>query len=87
MDTGALFGGIVGESEERTKRALSVAETVAPCILWIDELEKSICSRWSRWGHKCASVRLHSHLDAGQDYTPVFALAVATREQYCQSSA
>lgn len=41
MDTGALFGGIIGESEERTRRALSVAETVAPCILWIDELEKA----------------------------------------------
>ncbi len=41
MDTGALFGGIVGESEERTRRALSVAETVAPCILWIDEIDKA----------------------------------------------
>lgn len=41
MDVGALFGGIVGESEERTRRALAVAETVAPCILWIDELEKA----------------------------------------------
>ena len=30
MDVGALFGGFVGESEERTRRALSVAETVAP---------------------------------------------------------
>ncbi len=41
MDVGALFGGIVGESEERTRRALNVAETVAPCILWIDEIEKA----------------------------------------------
>lgn len=41
LDVGALFGGIVGESEERTRRALHVAETVAPCILWIDELEKA----------------------------------------------
>ncbi len=41
MDTGALFGGIVGESEERTRRALAVAETVAPCILWIDEIDKA----------------------------------------------
>jgi SpoVK/Ycf46/Vps4 family AAA+-type ATPase len=40
LDAGALFGSLVGESEERTRRALRLAETVAPCVLWIDELEK-----------------------------------------------
>jgi len=42
LDVGALYGSLVGESEERTRRALRLAETVAPCILWIDELEKSL---------------------------------------------
>lgn len=42
MDVGALFGSLVGESEERTRRALRLAETVAPCILWIDEVEKAL---------------------------------------------
>ena len=41
LDVGALFGGLVGESEENTRRALRLAETVAPCILWIDEMEKA----------------------------------------------
>ncbi|MBY0549280.1 MAG: AAA family ATPase [Candidatus Obscuribacterales bacterium] len=41
LDTGALFGGLLGESEERTRRALRVAETIAPCVLWIDEMEKA----------------------------------------------
>lgn len=41
LDVGALFGGLVGESEERTRRALSVANTISPCILWIDEMEKA----------------------------------------------
>lgn len=41
MDVGALFGGLVGESEERTRKALSVATTISPCILWIDEIEKA----------------------------------------------
>lgn len=44
LDVGALFGSLVGESEERVRRALSLAETVAPCVLWIDELEKSLAS-------------------------------------------
>ena len=41
LDAGALFGSLVGESEERTRRALALAETIAPCILWIDEIEKA----------------------------------------------
>ena len=41
LDVGSLFGSLVGESEERTQKALHLAETVAPCILWIDEIEKA----------------------------------------------
>jgi len=44
LDIGALFGSLVGESEARTRKALELAETVAPCILWIDELEKAFSS-------------------------------------------
>lgn len=42
LDVGSLFGSLVGESEERARRALHLAETVAPCILWIDEIEKAL---------------------------------------------
>ena len=42
LDGGALFGSLVGESEERTRRALHIAETIAPCVLWIDEMEKAL---------------------------------------------
>ncbi|MEU2061252.1 AAA family ATPase [Streptomyces sp. NPDC013455] len=44
LDVGAVFGSLVGESEERVRQALSLAETVAPCVLWIDELEKSFAA-------------------------------------------
>ena len=44
LDVGALFGSLVGESEERTRRALRLAETVAPCVIWIDEMEKALTS-------------------------------------------
>lgn len=42
LDLGALFGSLVGQSEENTRRALLLAETVAPCLLWIDEIEKGL---------------------------------------------
>lgn len=42
LDIGAVFGSLVGESEEKIRKALKLAELVAPCVLWIDELEKSL---------------------------------------------
>lgn len=42
LDAGALFGRLVGESEERTRRALRVAEATSPALLWIDEIEKAL---------------------------------------------
>ncbi|MGV1006312.1 MAG: AAA family ATPase [Candidatus Nanopelagicales bacterium] len=44
LDVGALFGSLVGESEERVRQALRLAESIAPCVMWIDELEKSLTS-------------------------------------------
>lgn len=40
LDVGRIFGSLVGQSEENIRRAIRVAESVAPCILWADELEK-----------------------------------------------
>lgn len=40
LDMGAIFDKYVGASEGRIRKALSVAESVSPCILWLDELEK-----------------------------------------------
>jgi len=42
LDIGGLFGSFVGSSEENTRKALLAAETVAPCILWLDEIEKGV---------------------------------------------
>lgn len=42
LDLGALKGKYVGESEGNLRRALKTAETVAPCVVWIDEIEKSL---------------------------------------------
>jgi AAA+ superfamily predicted ATPase len=42
LDVGALFGSLVGESEERARRTLRLAETIAPCVVWIDEMEKAL---------------------------------------------
>jgi SpoVK/Ycf46/Vps4 family AAA+-type ATPase len=40
LDFGRLFGGIVGESESRVREMIRVAEALAPCVLWIEEIDK-----------------------------------------------
>ncbi len=42
LDIGKLFGSLVGETESNTRQALAIAEAMAPCILWIDEIEKGL---------------------------------------------
>lgn len=42
LDMGALRSKYVGDSEQNIRKALKVAETVSPCILWVDELEKAL---------------------------------------------
>jgi ATP-dependent 26S proteasome regulatory subunit len=41
FDMGRMFGSFVGSSEENVRRAISVAESVAPAILWVDEIDKA----------------------------------------------
>lgn len=41
LDTGRLFGGIVGESESRVRQMIQIAEAIVPCVLWIDEIDKA----------------------------------------------
>jgi len=42
LDVGALMGSLVGQSEERTRQALRLVDAMAPCIVFIDELEKAL---------------------------------------------
>lgn len=41
LDMGKIMGKYVGESEENMRNAIALAEAISPCVLWIDELEKS----------------------------------------------
>jgi len=76
LDIGALFGSLVGQSEERTRHALKLAEAVAPCVLWIDEIEKGLSTGNGDGG---TSMRVFgSILSWMQEKTkPVFIVATA----------
>jgi hypothetical protein len=42
LDVGALMGSLVGQTEQRTRDALKIADAMAPCILFCDEIEKAL---------------------------------------------
>jgi SpoVK/Ycf46/Vps4 family AAA+-type ATPase len=42
LDMGKVFSEMVGASEENIRAALRLAESVSPCVLWLDELEKGL---------------------------------------------
>ena len=41
FDIGRVFGSLVGSSEENVRRAIKVAESVSPVVLWLDEIDKA----------------------------------------------
>ena len=40
LDAGRIFAGLVGQSESNLRSVIQTAEAIAPCCLWIDEVEK-----------------------------------------------
>ncbi|WGV29152.1 AAA family ATPase [Halotia branconii] len=42
LDIASMLGSLVGESEGNVRRALKTAEAIAPCVLWVDEIEKAL---------------------------------------------
>jgi SpoVK/Ycf46/Vps4 family AAA+-type ATPase len=44
LDFAILYNKFFGETERNMRKALKMAETMAPCVLWIDEIEKGIAT-------------------------------------------
>lgn len=44
LDVGRIFSGLVGSSEQNLRTAIATAEAVAPCLLWVDEIEKGFAN-------------------------------------------
>lgn len=78
LDIGKIFAGLVGSSEQNMRTAIRTAEAIAPCILWIDEIEKGFAGS-SGSGDSGTSARVFgSFLTWMQEKThPVFVIATA----------
>ena len=79
LDIGRVFGGLVGASEQNMRTALRTAEAIAPCVMWIDEIEKGFASGASGQGDSGTSARVFgTFLSWMQEKTAaVFVMATA----------
>ena len=79
LDAGRLFDKYIGESEKNFRKAIALAESMAPTVLWIDEIEKAMPSSGSSDQDGGLSRRLFaSFLTWMQEKThPVFVVATA----------
>lgn len=82
LDVGKLFGGIVGESESRLRQMINVAETISPCILWIDEIDKAFSNNDSRGDSGTSNRVLATFISwLSEKTSPVFVIATANNIQ------
>jgi len=78
LDMGAVYGGAFGSPETSLSKAFRTAEAIAPCVLWIDEIEAGISSQGFKEEGGAASRVLGSFLTWMQEKrAPVFVAATA----------
>ena len=62
LDVGSLMGSLVGQSEERTREALKIIDSMAPCVVMIDEIEKAFAGATVGQGDSGVSSRMFGTL-------------------------
>lgn len=82
LDVGRLFAGLIGESESRTRQMIQLSEALAPCILWIDEIDKAFAGVDGR-GDSGTSSRVFGTFITwmAEKTSPVFVVATANNIQ------
>jgi AAA+ superfamily predicted ATPase len=82
LDLGRIFSSLIGSSEENLRRAIRVAESVSPAVLWIDEIEKGLAgSSGAAVTDSGVSARVFGSLLTWlqEKSAPVFVVATANR--------
>lgn len=81
LDMGKVYSALVGSSEEHMREAIQTTEAIAPCVLWIDEIEKGLPHPRGYVGDSEVSLRvLAKFLTWMQEKAaPVFVFATANQ--------
>lgn len=78
LDFGRLFASLVGQSESRIRRLIELVETLAPCVLWIDEIDKIFANSQSGGDNGTTNRVLATFITwLSEKTSPVFVVATA----------
>lgn len=78
LDMGRLMGKYVGESEANMRKAIALAEAIAPCVIWVDELEKAFAGIGGDGGGADVTTRLFGNFLTWMQEKESAAFVVAT---------
>jgi len=78
LDFGRLFASLIGQSEQRVRKMIEIAEALSPCILWVDEIDKAFAGAQSSGDSGTTSRVLATFITwLSEKATPVFVVATA----------
>jgi SpoVK/Ycf46/Vps4 family AAA+-type ATPase len=82
LDMGAVYGGLVGQSEANMRKAIKCAEAMAPCILMVDEIEKGLAGSSGGGGDGGTSTRVFGTLLSWMSDKTAQVFVVATANEF-----
>ena len=83
LDFGRLFASLVGQSEQRVRKVIEIAEALSPCVLWVDEIDKAFAGAQSSGDSGTTSRVLATFITwLSEKTSPVFVVATANNIEY-----
>ena len=80
LDMGALYNALVGSSERNMRNVIQTAEAMAPCVLWVDEIEKAFSGTGGS-GDSGTSTRMFGNFLTWMQEKEKFVFVAATANQ------
>ena len=78
LDFGRLFASLIGQSEQRVRKMIEISEALAPCVLWVDEIDKAFAGASNGGDSGTTSRVLSTFLTwLAEKTSPVFVVATA----------
>ena len=83
LDFGRLFASLIGQSEQRVRKMIEIAEALSPCVLWVDEIDKAFAGSQSSGDSGTTSRVLATFITwLAEKTSPVFVVSTANNIEF-----
>jgi SpoVK/Ycf46/Vps4 family AAA+-type ATPase len=83
LDFGRLFASLIGQSEQRVRKMIEIAEALSPCVLWVDEIDKAFAGAQGSGDSGTTSRVLATFITwLSEKTSPVFVVATANNIEW-----